>query len=233
VGTVSDLVTMHVWRVTPQRVPSALVAVALDTRRVRALAKARFAKLLGTSSSFGVRGADLTRWVLLVSWTSADAASTFADSALVRRWRARSRESWSAELLPLASRGSWSRRSPFEGTAADWDGPVAALTHARLAPRRAVTFWRSVPPVVGDLHQRSGLRAAFGIGEAPLGVQGTFSLWRDAAALEEFAYKAESHREVIRQTALRHWYTEELFARFGVLSCAGRLGGHDPLAASA
>jgi hypothetical protein len=229
---VSDLVTMHVWRIAPKHVPSALVAAALDPRRVRTLAKARFAKLLGTSSSFGMRGADLTRWVLLVSWTSADAARTFADSAVVRRWRARSCEWWSAELLPLASRGSWSRRSPFEGSAADWDGPVAALTHARLAPRRTVVFWRSVPPVAADLRHRSGLRAAFGIGEIPLGVQGTFSLWCDAAALEEFAYRGKSHREVIRQTALRRWYTEELFARFGVLSSAGRLGGHDPLAAS-
>jgi hypothetical protein len=224
---------MHVWRIAPQRVPSALAAAALDPRRVRALAKARFAKLLGTSSSFGLRGADLTRWVLLVSWTSPDAARTFADSVVVRRWRARSRESWSAELLPLASRGRWSRRSPFEGAAADWDGPVAALTHARLAPRRAVMFWRSVPPVAADLGHRSGLRAAFGIGEVPLGVQGTFSLWRDAAALEEFAYRGASHREAIRQRALRRWYTEELFARFGVLNSAGRLGGRDPLAASA
>jgi hypothetical protein len=232
VGTVSDLVTMHVWRIAPQRVPSAFAAAARDPRRVRALASARFAKLLGTSSGFGLRGADLTRWVLLVSWTSADAASTFADSAVVQRWRARSRESWSAELLPLASRGRWSRRSPFEGAASNWDGPVAALTHARLAPRHAVTFWRSVAPVAADLQHRSGLRAAFGIAEVPLGVQGTFSLWRDAAALDEFAYRGESHREVIRQTALHRWYTEELFARFGVLSSAGRLGGHDPLAAS-
>jgi hypothetical protein len=230
---VTGLVTMHVWRVTPQRVPAALAAAALDPRRVRALAKARFAKLLGASTGFGIRGADLTRWVLLVSWTSADAARAFADSAVVRRWQARSRESWSAELLPLASRGRWSRRSPFERTAAEWNGPVAALTHARLAPQHAVTFWRSVPPIAADLQQRHGLRTAFGIGEIPLGVQGTFSLWRDAAALEEFAYQGAPHREAIRQTALRRWYREELFARFGVLSTTGRLGGSDPLAYNA
>jgi hypothetical protein len=230
---VTGLVTMHVWRIAPQCVPSALVAAALDPHRVRSLAKARFAKVLATSSSFGLRGADLTRWVLLVSWTSPDAARTFADSAVVQRWRARSRESWSAELLPLASRGRWARRSPFQGAAADWDGPVAALTHARLAPRHAVTFWRSVPPVAADLEHRHGLRAAFGVGEVPLGVQGTFSLWRDAAALEEFAYRGASHREAIRQTALRHWYAEELFARFGVIRSAGRLGGRDPLAGAA
>jgi hypothetical protein len=228
---VTGLVTVHVWRIAPQRVPFALAAAALDPHRVRSLAKARFAKLLGTSTSFGLRSADLTRWVLLVSWTSVDAARAFAESAVVRRWRARARESWSAELLPLASRGRWSRRSPFEGAAADWDGPVAALTHARLAPRHAVTFWRAVPPVAADLQHRSGLRAAFGIGEVPLGVQGTFSLWRDAAALEEFAYRGQPHRAAIRQTAVRRWYAEELFARFGVLSSTGRLGGYDPVAA--
>ena len=229
----SGLVTVHVWRIPAQRVPAALASAALDPHRVRALAEARFAKLLGTSSSFGPRGADLTRWVLLVSWASSDAARAFAESGIVRRWQARARESWSAELLPLSSRGHWARRSPFEGAARDWDGPVAALTYARLAPRQAVTFWRSVPPVAADLGRRRGLRAAFGIGEAPLGVQGMFSLWRDAAALEEFAYRSASHREAIRQTALRRWYAEELFARFGVLNSAGRLGGRDPLAASA
>jgi hypothetical protein len=68
------------------------------------------------------------------------------------------------------------------------------------------------------------------MGEAPLGVQGTFSLWRDAAALHAYAYEGDAHRTAIRQTAARRWYAEELFARFAVLSAAGALDGRDPLA---
>jgi hypothetical protein len=227
------VVTMHVWRIEARRVPSALGAIALDRRRVRALSGVRFAKLLGTSQGFSIRDADPTRWALLVSWASREAAGGFDASAVARRWQARARETWQAVLRPLASRGTWSGRAPFGVTSAAWDGPVAALTRARLAPRQIVTFWRAVPPVAADVSHRPGLCAAFGVGEAPLGVQGTFSLWRDAAALREYAYQGAAHRDAIRQTAARRWYAEELFARFAVLSASGSLGGRDPLAVAA
>ena len=227
------VVTMHVWRVGAHRVPSAIGAMALDRRRVRALAGVRFAKLLGTSRGFAVRDADPTRWALLVSWASREAAGGFDGSPVPRGWYGRSRESWQAVLRPLASRGRWSRATPFDvESGAHWDGPVAALTRARLAPRRAVTFWRSVPPVAAALAHQPGLCAAFGLGEAPLGVQGTFSLWHDAASLHSYAYEDAAHREAIRQTVARRWYAEELFARFAVLSASGSIDGRDPLAAA-
>lgn len=229
----SGVVTVHVWQVGAHRLPSTLRDVALDRRRVRALGGVRFAKLLGTSRSFALRDADPTRWALIVSWTSREAARGFDHSPAPRRWQARSDESWHAVLRPLASRGTWSRHRPFDVQPGAWDGPVAAVTRARIAPRRAVAFWRAVPPVAADLAYRPGLCAAFGLGEAPLGVQGTFSLWRDAAALHAYAYRGEAHRAAIRQTAARRWYAEELFARFAVLSAAGSLDGRDPLADAA
>src|SRR5262245_20715010 len=219
------VVTMHVWRIEARRVPSALGAVALDRHRVRALSGVRFAKLLGTSEGFSIRDPDPTRWALLVSWASREAARGFDASAVARRWQARARETWRAVLRPLASRGTWSGRAPFGVTSPAWDGPVAALTRARLAPRQVVAFWRAVPPVAADLAGRPGLWAALGVGEAPLGVQGTFSLWRDADALRDYAYRGAAHSEAIRQTAARRWYAEELFARFAVLSASGSLGG--------
>jgi len=178
-----------------------------------------------------VRDADPTRWALLVSWASEEAAGGFDESAVARRWRALARESWQAVLRPLVSRGTWSRRSPFAVAPSTWHGPVAALTRARLVPRQTVAFWRSVPPVAADIAHRPGLRAALGVGEAPLGVQGTFSVWQDAAALGAFAYD-EAHRAAIRQTATRRWYAEELFARFAVLRASGTLDGRDPLVAA-
>ncbi len=68
------------------------------------------------------------------------------------------------------------------------EGPVAAITRARLRMSSARTFWRSVPPVSKAVHSAPGLALAFGIGEAPVGFQGTFSLWRDAESLKAFAY---------------------------------------------
>lgn len=117
------------------------------------------------------------------------------------------------------------------GGGARWNGPVAAVTRARLAmaPRRAGAFWRAVPGVSADLRGRAGLRLAIGIGEAPVGLQGTFSLWESARALREFAYTG-AHAQVVRRTPVECWYAEELFARFAVLSATGTVDGRDPLA---
>ena len=77
-------------------------------------------------------------------------------------------------------------------------------------------FWRSVPPVTISLKSAPGLVAAIGIGEAPIGLQGTFSLWESAAAIRDFAYKGAAHQKAIADTSAYKWYSEELFARFAV-----------------
>jgi hypothetical protein len=60
-----------------------------------------------------------------------------------------------------------------------------------------------------------------GIGEAPIGLQGTFSVWRSNADITDFAYRRAAHADVIRKTRERHWYAEELFARFAVIASEG------------
>jgi hypothetical protein len=78
-----------------------------------------------------------------------------------------------------------------------------------------------VPPVVADLHRTPGLRFAIGIGEAPIGFQGTFSIWESAQALTEFAYRRAAHAAAIHRTTEEGWYAEALFARFGVIDTTG------------
>jgi hypothetical protein len=95
---------------------------------------------------------------------------------------------------------------------------------------RAAAFWRAVPAVSAELHRSPGLLAAIGIGEAPLGLQGTFSLWSSAHALRDFAHRGPAHRDAVRRTAEEGWYAEELFARFAVVGSHGTLDGRDPLA---
>ena len=230
---VPALVTMHLWRVPPRALPAALGAMARDRGRVRRTSGVRFAKLLGTGDgrTFTLRDTDLTRWGLLATWSSAEAARDFERSPVVRRWDGRATERWRAELRPVASRGRWSRRAPFgEPRPEPTTGPVAALTRARLDPRTAARFWRAVPPVSAELQGAPGLCAAVGIGEAPVGLQGTFSLWSSAADLRAFASRAPAHLDAVRRTAEEGWYAEELFARFAVLSSTGTLDGRDPLA---
>lgn len=227
------LVTLHVWGVARRGIPGALWRMAADRRPLRSVPGLRFAKLLGTGSgrTFTVGDADPRRWGLLAVWADEAAAAAFEESGVVRRWRRTAEEEWRVRLRPLASRGRWSRREPFGRPAAQrWDGPVAAVTRARLRPRTALGFWRAVPPVSADLHAGPGLRLALGIGEAPVGLQGTFSVWDSTAALNAFAYGRPAHTDVVRRTAGEGWYAEELFARFAVLSAAGTVRGRDPLA---
>jgi hypothetical protein len=192
----------------------------------------RFAKLLGTGDgrTFTVRDADPLRWGLLATWTEPAAAAAFEASAVACRWERDAVESFRVDLRPVASRGTWSGRSPFGvPVPVRTDGPVAALTRARLRVSAAPGFWRSVPPVSADLRERPGLRAAVGIGEAPVGLQGTFSLWESAAALSQFA-RDPAHAAVVARTEPERWYAEELFARFAVVGSRGTLDGRDPLA---
>ena len=214
----------------------------------------------GDGGSFRVRDADPRRWGLLASWADRASARAFERSAVAARWRRLAEETWRVELRPLSARGRWSGQEPFgrptggraggpaehespgqaaggpsgdpaAGSAAGrWDGPVAALTRAQLRVSRARAFWRAVPPVSADLRAQQGLRLAVGIGEAPVGLQGTFSVWESAAALRRFAYAGAAHSAVIARTVPERWYAEELFARFAVEAADGTVDGRDPLA---
>jgi hypothetical protein len=86
-----------------------------------------------------------------------------------------------------------------------------------------------VPPVAFDVARAPGLRLSVAIGEAPVGLLGTFSVWEDQSALEAFAYHGDAHRRVVRRTPAERWYAEELFARFEVLGAEGTVGGINPL----
>lgn len=228
---VPALVTLHVWRVRPAAVPRALLELATGRARVRRTDGVLFAKLLGTGNgrTFTAGNADLRRYALLTSWQDRAAAAAFEQSAVAATWRRLAGETFRLELRPMHSRGRWSRRQPFGGSETRPSaGPVAALTRARLRASRTAAFWRAVPPVAADLQRHDGLRVALAVGEAPVGVQGTFSLWDSTGALRAFTRSA-AHADVVRRTGEERWYAEELFARFDVLAATGTLDGVDPL----
>ncbi|MFB9239589.1 monooxygenase [Plantactinospora siamensis] len=221
---VPELVTLHVWRTPPGALPRALLRMALDPRRLRATPGVRFGKLLGTGTGtgFGPSDADLTRWAALAVWDDPDRAAGFDDTPVGRAWAAIATGAARLDLRPLTSRGRWSGVEPFgEPPGGRTDGPVLALTRARLRPARAAVFWRAVPPVAAALAGAPGLLARFGVGEAPLGWQGTVSVWRSSADLVNFAYRRPEHRAAVDRTPVARWYAEELFARFAVRAVHG------------
>ena len=204
--------------------------MATDRRGLRATPGLRFAKLLGTGGgrTFTPRDADPLHWGFLAVWDDATSADAFAGHRLHRGWNALARERLDVRMVPLSSRGRWAGREPFGTPLPDGEapvGPIAAITRARLRWRRARAFWRASPAVAADLHTGAGPLLAIGIGEAPIGLQGTFSLWRSAAELTEFAYRRAPHAAAIRRTPDEGWYAEELFARLRVITMTGTYRG--------
>ena len=226
-------VLVELFRVPRSRVPSALRRMGTDRLHLARTPGLRFAKLLGTGDgrTFDVRDADPRTWGVLTVWGDPDDAAAYLQrSPVARGWRAIAEEAWQAQLRPLVAKGRWSGVAPFgEPEASRHDGPVAAITRARLAWGTMRTFWRAVPPVTAELRAMPGLRLAVGIGEAPVGLQGTFSVWASTRALTDFAYRQPAHREAIEATPRVGWYAEELFARFAIEATRGQIFGGDPL----
>lgn len=221
------MIRIYFWRVAKGNVPWAVMQMALNRGALKRNPAITFWKLLGTGrgETFTPRDADALRWGLIVKIDSG-ALRAFENSPMMRGWNDRSISKFSATLEPIASQGTWSRKIPFvveDQELRSWQGEVAALTRARIKWRKNFLFWRSVPPVTMSLRSAPGLRHAIGIGEAPLGLQGTFSLWESGAAIKEFAYRGSAHRAVIAATHREKWYAEELFARFAVTDRNGDL----------
>ena len=233
------LVMLQFFTVDFRSIPHVLWRMAADRRPLHRTEGLRFSKLLGTANgrSFDPRDADLRTWGLLSVWDDAAAQQRFLErSAIQRSWSALSRDEWRVHLVPIRSSGNWSGINPFQPTAVPpttpgpHDGcPVAAITRARLRPQRAVRFWQAVPPVTTALSMAEGRLFSVGIGEAPIGVQGTFSVWRDEQALIHFAYRNPAHRAAISATGALGWYAEDLFARFTVAHSEGSLWDRNPL----
>lgn len=217
---------IYFWKVPRIKAPWAIARMALDRRHLKRDSAIGFWKLLGTGKgeSFTPRDADVTRWGLLITISEAE-LERFENSTLMRRWNQSATNQFSATLRAISVHGTWSKKSPFsvDEQALTWTGPIAAITRARIKTRKNLIFWRSVPPVTTALHLADGLVSAIGIGEAPLGLQGTFSIWRDAKAVREFAYRGAAHQAAIAATAREAWYAEELFARFALVDQRGAI----------
>ncbi|HNE89061.1 MAG TPA: monooxygenase [Actinomycetota bacterium] len=214
-------VVLDIWTVRPTAVPRAFWRMARDPRRLAHVDDLDFHKSLGTGAGrrFTARDADLRQWALLTCWSGPDDAL----APTLGKWNALAEGHTRFTMAAIASHGRWSGVEPFtpDPAFARHDGPIAAITRARVRTGLWRSFQRAVPPVASALHATDGLLYRIGIGEAPIGLQGTFSVWRDAAALRSFAYESPEHVAVIEQTRSTGWYSEELFARFAVLDVSG------------
>ena len=219
------MIVAYFWRIKPTAVPFAIIAMALDRFVLKRSANVGFFKSLGTGKgeTFTPTDADPSRWGCLVVIPENQLVA-LDSSPTIRAWRKSCVSEFRVVLDPIAATGMWSKRKPFEPSApANFDGQVVAITRARIKASQTMRFFKSVPPVTASLHSSPGLISTIGIGEAPIGLQGTFSLWESMQAIKEFAYKGAAHRQAIAQTAEFDWYAEELFARFAVREIRGTI----------
>lgn len=219
-------VVLYFWRVPSKSIPSAIWKIAVGRRALRKIEGVTFSKLLGCGRgiTFTPGDADLHRWGLIACIPQKDLES-LDNSSVIERWRKNSESEYRLLLLPTKGHGHWSGKEPFDFSQDNYlpGESVVAITRARITLRRYFTFLKAVRPVVNILHTAPGLISTFGIGEAPIGLQGTFSLWRDEASLVQFAFNDSAHRKAITASENGRWFREELFARFSVQEIRGSL----------
>ena len=223
-------VRLDITRVKSRHILIAFSLMARQRLSMHKLPGLTFYKLMGTGSgrTFTVRDADLNHWCVLSVWETQEDSLAYLTSKPARQWRKIALTEANIELEPLSAKGTWAKKSPFGNPVPEkWDGLTAALTRASIKPRWWREFWRSVPPVSADLNSTAGLITSLGIGEAPIGLQGTFSIWETNESITAFSSKQKPHAAVIARTHETGWYSEELFARFKVTKLSGTFAGLD------
>ena len=139
---------------------------------------------------------------------------------------------WSVRLQPLRVFGAWRglRDLPAEPLPVDDGEPVGILTLGRLRLLRTGAFRRSAGPAESAAIGNPALLAGTGLARPPRLVA-TFSLWRSAAAMREFATVAGGpHSAAVAADRARSFHHESAFVRFRPYASRGSWGGHDPLA---
>ncbi len=167
---------------------------------------------------------------LIAAWEDDGALDEFsANNPLAERLAG----GWHVRLEPLRVYGAWSGMPDLptqERPVAD-EEPVAVLTLGQLRYRRAVPFLRASARAEGEAVADPVLVASTGLARPPLFA--TFSLWRGAAGMRDYARRSGgAHLAATRAHAAKPFHRESAFIRFRPYASQGSWGGRDPLAAT-
>src|SRR4051794_31654707 len=156
----------------------------------------------------------LGRVGLLAAWEDDAALDAFlASDPLAQRLAGGSH----VRLEPLRASGSW--RAPPELSAperpVDDDEPLAVLTLRPLRLSPTLPLPRTSARAEGQAVADPAVQFSTGLARPP-GLVATFSLWRRAAAMKDYAYgrAGTEHLAAIRAHRARAFHHESLFARF-------------------
>jgi hypothetical protein len=179
-------------------------------------------------SSSGPPLPDPHRVGVIAAWRDGDSHERFlAENPIAARLAGGFR----VALEPLRVWGAWPDAGPIPaGDHADGDAPVAAITLGRLRLRRAVPFLAASGGAERGALAHPGLLAATAFSRPPRLVS-TFSLWRDATAVRDYATGGSpaGHRDAMAAHGRRPFHHESVFVRLRPLARHGRWDGRDPL----
>jgi hypothetical protein len=166
---------------------------------------------------------------LIAAWEDDDALDEFSASHPLA---ARLAGGWHVRLEPLRVSGEWSAMPdlPMRERPVDDEEAVAVLTLGRLRYRRTVPFLRTSARAEGEALSDPALLASSGLARPPL--VATFSLWRTAAAMRDYAHRRGdgTHPAAKRADSAKPFHRESAFVRFRPYAAQGSWDGHDPLA---
>jgi len=226
------IISLTIIRYRKLLIPVALAAMAIHRLFMWLQKGCTFWRLLGSghNGTFDLQP-DWQQWGLLAVWDDREDFDRFyAHSLVAWWWKLLATENWTILCQPLQSHGKWDGKEPFDNlNIQTYTGPVAVLTRATIRISKLKNFWSNVDDVANLMTNAKGFITSFGIGEAPVYRQATFSVWQSLDDVKAFAYQSREHAEVIKKTRAENWYKEELFARFKPLESFGTIKGIDPL----
>ena len=208
----------------------AFVMMGLARRHMSKIPDIGFWKLCGSGSGEGFTPIPNTSvYAILSTWPDEDSARAgIENAAIFDRYRKQASENWTMYMNTDTVRGAWSGKTPFVPSAHQSNGPLVALTRATIKPSILARFWKRVPDISKVIGQDPNVIFKIGVGEIPMFHQVTFSIWRDAAQMANFA-RTGPHAEAIKAVRNEGWFNEELYARFTLISDTGTWGGSSPL----
>lgn len=227
------IVAFSIVRYRKLFIPFALFAMAIHRLPLWLNNKCKFWKLMGCgkNGTFDLQP-DWQQWALMTVWDTEEDLNKFKNESFIAWWwKMFTYEELNILCAPLASHGKWDGIDPFKIIEYDqnYSGPVAVLTRASIRFSKLKRFWSHVDPVAQIMAKADGYLHSVGIGEAPFMRQATLSVWESMELMKSFAYGSKEHADVIKKTRKENWYSEELFARFKVISSSGKLNGINPL----
>lgn len=177
----------------------------------------------GGENGFSIKP-DFSVYALLTVFEDEATATGFCNGTTIQEYLKDSMAHTHIYMHNAHVHGLWSKTTPFKTEVPlDRNRPMCVITRATIKPALAFKFWKYVPSVAASIEDFDGLVYSKGVGEWPVFMQATFSVWKTADAMMAYAYKNKKHAEMVKKTRELGWYKEELFSRFHPFKQSGNL----------